>query len=145
MLKNRVKQAIALLLALALALGGIALDPTPAAAAGNTVTIGSDSVYTILSDSNRTVEYVKPAKKTCTSAHIPDTVRIGGKDYKVVSIKAGAFKGNRELIKVSIGKNVKTIGKKAFYGCKSLSKLSIFSKNLTSKTVAKDAVVLQIK
>lgn len=139
MLKNRVKQAIALLLALALALGGIALDPTPAAAAGNTVTIGSDSVYTILSDGNRTVEYVKPAKKSCTSAHIPDTVKIGGQDYKVVSIKAGAFKGNRELIKVSIGKNVKTIGKKAFYGCKSLSKLSIFSKNLTSKTVAKDA------
>lgn len=49
MLKNRMKQAIALLLTFVLALGGIALDPIPAAAAGNTVTIGSDSVYAIYS------------------------------------------------------------------------------------------------
>lgn len=139
MSKNRIKQAIALLLALVLIMGGITFDPAQAAAAaGNTIEV-RDAYYIILPTDNKTAEYVKPAKKTCTSAHIPDTVRIGGKDYKVVSIKAGAFKGNRELIKVSIGKNVKTIGKKAFYGCKSLSKLSIFSKNLTSKTVAKDA------
>lgn len=57
MFKNRITHAIVLLLALVLALGGIALEPTPAAAAGNTVTIGSDSVYAILSDGSRTVEY----------------------------------------------------------------------------------------
>ena len=139
MLKNRITHAIVLLLALVLALGGIALDPTPAAAAGNTVTIGSDSVYAILSDGNRTVEYVGSAKKTCTTVYIPATIKVGGKDYKVVSIKAGALKGNKDLIKVTIGKNVKTIGKKAFYGCKDLKRIIIESKGLTSKSVAKDA------
>lgn len=139
MLKNRVTQATALLLALVLALGGIALDPIPAAAAGNTVTIGSDSVYAILSDGNRTVEYVGTAKKTCTTVYIPATIKVGGKNYKVVSIKAGALKGNKDLIKVTIGKNVKTIGKKAFYGCKDLKRIIIESKGLTSKSVAKDA------
>lgn len=107
--------------------------------AGNTVTIGSDSVYTILSDGNRTVEYVGSAKKTCTTVYIPATIKVGGKDYKVVSIKAGALKGNKDLIKVTIGKNVKTIGKKAFYGCKDLKRIIIESKGLTSKSVAKDA------
>lgn len=138
MFKQRVKQAITVLLALVLIVGGTALNPTPAAAAGEDIS-AKHAYYAILPGQTLTVEFVKPEKKNCTSIHIPDTVRINGQDYKVVSIRAGAFKNCKELIKVSIGKNVKTIGKKAFYGCKNLRKLSVFSKKLTNKTVAKDA------
>lgn len=138
MLKNRMKQAVALLLALVLALGGIALDPTPAAAADKNVKSG-DAYYTILSTKDKTAEYVKPAKKTCTSADIPKTIKISGKTYKVVSIAANAFKGCSKLEKVEIGENVKTIGKKAFYGCKKLDSIVIYTKKLTSKNVGVDA------
>lgn len=139
MSKYHIKQAVALLLAFVLIMGGIAFDPAQAAAVGNTVTIGSDSVYAILSDGNRTVEYMGSAKKTCTTVYIPATIKVGGKDYKVVGIRAGALKGNKDLIKVTIGKNVKTIGKKAFYGCGKLKRVIIESKGLTGKNVAKDA------
>lgn len=138
MFKNRMKQVTALLLTFVLIMGGTALNPTPAAAAGEDIN-AKHAYYAILPGQTLAVEFVKPEKKDCTSIHIPDTVRINGQDYKVVSIRAGAFKNCKELIKVSIGKNVKTIGKKAFYGCKNLKKLSVFTEKLTSKTVAKDA------
>lgn len=138
MLKNRVKQAMALLLALVLALGGIALDPTPAAAADKNVKSG-DAYYTILSTKDKTAEYVKPAKKSCTSADIPKTVKISGKTYKVTGIAANAFKGCSKLEEVEIGENVKTIGKKAFYGCKKLDCIIIYTTKLTSKNVGADA------
>lgn len=138
MLKNRMKQAIALLFALVLALGGIALDPTPAAAAGKNVKSG-DAYYTILSTKGKTAEYVKPAKKSCTSASIPNTVKISGKTYKVTGIGANAFKGCSKLKKVTIGKNVEKIGKKAFYGCGNLKNIIVNTTKLTSKNIGADA------
>lgn len=133
--KNRIKQAIVLLLALVLVIGGTVITPTRAEAA-NTVTF-LHSLYTILP--NGTAEYVKPEDKKTTSIHIPAAIKVNGKEYKVVSIRAGACKGCTNLIKATIGKNVKKIGKKAFYGCKRLTELSIYSMRLTTKNVAKDA------
>ena len=52
---------------------------------------------------------------------------------------AKAFKGNKKITNVTIGKNVKTIGASAFYGCKKLKKLTIKTKYLTSKSVGKKA------
>lgn len=138
MSKNRIKQAMALLLALVLVVGGTALEPTTAAAASKSIKAG-DACYTILPAGNKTVEYVKPATKTCTSADIPKTVKISGKTYKVVSIAANAFKGCSKLEKVEIGENVKTIGKKTFYGCKKLDSIVIYTKKLTSRNVGADA------
>ena len=56
---------------------------------------------------------------------IPMEVTVNGdygETYKVVSIAPNAFKGIKKLTKVTIGKNVKMIGAKAFYGCKALKK-----------------------
>ncbi len=83
---------------------------------GDTLT---DSVtngeYTVTSDgtANGTVTYSAPAKKSVTSVTVPDTVKIKGKKYKVTAIKANAFKNNKKLKKITIGKNIKAIGKKA--------------------------------
>lgn len=112
MLKNRSKQVIALLLTFVLVLGGTAFDPTTAVASSGKNIKAGDSYYTILSTKSRTAEYVKPAKKSCTSASIPNTVKISGKTYQVTGIGANAFKGCTKLKKVSIGKNVEKIGKK---------------------------------
>lgn len=137
MSKKRIKQVIALLLALVL--GGAALDQTPAAvAAGKNIKSG-DSYYTILPTKSQTAEYVKPAKKSCTSASIPDTVKISGKVYKVTSIGANAFKGCSKLKLVTVGYYVEKIGKKAFYGSKGLKDVIIHTTELSFGNVGADA------
>ena len=65
-------------------------------------------------------QYVKPTKKKA-SVSIPATITSGGKKYKVTSIAANAFKKNTIVKNITIGANVTTIGKNAFYGCKNLT------------------------
>ncbi|MEY8427367.1 leucine-rich repeat protein [Lachnospiraceae bacterium 46-15] len=64
------------------------------------------------------------------SIQIADTVKIAGVTCKVTSIAAGACEKNQTLTSVTIGKNVRTIGKNAFYRCKKLKKIDIKSKIL---------------
>jgi hypothetical protein len=87
----------------------------------------------------RTVSYEKPTNKKAKKQTIPAQISYKGKTYKVVSVKAKAFYKNTKLQKVTIGKNVKKIGKKAFYGCKKLSAIQVKTKQLKRKTVAKNA------
>ena len=68
---------------------------------------------------------------------IQDTVKINGKKYKVTEVAAGACKGMSKLTTLTIGKNVKTIGKKAFYKCKKAKTIKILGSVL--KTVGKNA------
>ena len=81
-----------------------------------------------------TVTLVSAVKKT-TSVTVPDAIKLGGKTFKVTAIGGGAFKGNTKLAKVVISKNVKTIGSKAFYGCKNLKALVVRNTTMTTKTV----------
>lgn len=134
---KKVTRLLALLLALALIATGITTGPTQATAASKTKV--GDAYYTIVSENSAIAEYAKPTKKTCTTATIPDTVKIGKKTYKVTSIAANAFKGCSKLKKVTIGKNVTKIGKKAFYGCKNLKTIKINSTKLTKKSVGSKA------
>lgn len=91
---------------------------------------GSTYEVTKASTSNGTVAFA--VAKSGKTVKVPDTVTISGVKYKVTSIKANAFKGKKTLKSVTIGKNVKTIGKKAFYGCKKLTKVTVNSKVLKS-------------
>ena len=72
----------------------------------------------------------------CSSAKgkvtVPATVKYYGRKYKVTSIAASALKGNRKVTSVIIGKNVKSIGKAAFYKCTRLKTLTIKSRSLTA-------------
>ena len=71
------------------------------------------------------VEYKAPKNKKETKVIIPDTVTIDGVEYAVTSIAKNAFKNNKKLTKVKIGRNVKSIGESAFSGCKKLSKVEL--------------------
>lgn len=71
------------------------------------------------------------ANKNAKTVKIPDTVTINGIKYKVTSIEANAFKNNKKITKVIIGKNIKLIGAKAFFGCKKLKKVIVKSKVLS--------------
>lgn len=64
---------------------------------------------------NGQVTVTGEVKKNCKSIVIPASVIINGYKFKVTAIKAKAFAKNKKLKRITIGKNVKKIGKKAFY------------------------------
>jgi len=78
------------------------------------------------------LEVVGLKKKSLKVIKIAKSVKIGGVKYKVTSVGKGAFKGNKKITKVFIGKSVKKIGANAFAGCKKLKQVSINSKVLRS-------------
>ena len=87
-----------------------------------------------------------PSKKTAKTLSIPDQVNVGGWIYPVTEIRASAFKNMKKLTSVTIGKNVKTIGKNAFSGCSKLKKITLKTTALKKvgsaafKGIAKSAV-----
>ena len=85
-----------------------------------------------------TVEYKAPTSKTGKTAKVSDYTVYKGIKFKVTSVATSAFKNNKKLTTVTIGKNVKKIGKTAFYGCKKLKTIKINSKVL--KSVGKNAL-----
>ena len=87
--------------------------------------------------SGGTVAFIRTTSKKVTTVSVPATIKVDGIAYKVTSISASALAKNTKLKSVTIGKNVKTIGKKAFYGCKNLKKITIKSSSL--KAVGKNA------
>ena len=87
---------------------------------------------------NPTVAYAG-SKKQKASVTIPATVTINNVTYKVTSIAANAFKNNKKLKKVVIGKNITKIGKKAFYGCSKLKNITVKTTKLTKKNVGSQA------
>lgn len=98
----------------------------------------SKNVYKVTKSAakNGTVELTKP-NKSKNSVTVPDTVTFDGVTYKVTSISKNAFKNNKKLKKVTIGKNVSKINSSAFYGCKNLKTVTI--KSIQLKTVGKNA------
>lgn len=113
-----------------------------------TTTKGSDPEYVLvngsryeLNDDGTTVSFVY-AYNNFDSLVIQNTVKIGKKKYKVTAIANEALSGYSTshfltLREVTIGKNIKSIGKKAFYGCDGLTKITILSGSL--KTVGSKA------
>ena len=88
----------------------------------------------LLKEDKVEVKYVKPVNKKSKTVTIPDTVTLSdGTVAEVTNISAKAFKGNTQMTKVILGKNVKSIGKEAFRGCKNLKSITIKSKKLTKK------------
>lgn len=81
--------------------------------------------------SGGTVAYYRTTKKNATSITIPATISIDGISYKVTAVADKAFKGNKKLTKIIIGKNVTTIGKEAFSGCSKLKTVTL-GQNVTT-------------
>ncbi len=83
--------------------------------------------YTIRTDSKgkstATLEKLTDTKKK--SYTVPDRIKVDGKSYPVTEIADNAFQNNTKLKKITIGKNIIRIGKKAFYGAKNLKKITV--------------------
>lgn len=85
-----------------------------------------------------TVEYYRGNNGSSTTISIPDTVKIDGITYKVTGISANALEGNQKVKKVVVGKNIKTIGTRAFYGCTELKTVT-FQKSSALTTIKSKA------
>lgn len=77
-----------------------------------------------------TVQFAKGVQCAGTVT-IPDSITMDGVTYKVTEVAVNAFKGNNNITKVVMGKNIKKIGDKAFYQCKKLKSVTIGT-NVTS-------------
>ncbi len=85
------------------------------------------------------VTIIGTSRKSATSLTVPDTVKLGGKSFQVTQIAANAFRKNKKLKSIVIGKNVKKIGAGAFYGCTNLKKIKVKTTYLKKKSVGKNA------
>lgn len=83
--------------------------------------------YKILSvtSTGGTVMYMSYNNKNAKTVTVPNVVKIGTVPFKVTAISKDAFKNNKNLTKVVIGKNVATIGSNAFMGCTALSTVTL--------------------
>lgn len=90
----------------------------------------------VLSDNaeSPTVSYMKPSAKKANVV-VPAKITKNGVTYRVTAIAGNAFKGNKKLISVTVGKNITSIGKNAFKDCKNLSKI-VFKGTAWKKTGA---------
>ncbi|MCR5623814.1 MAG: leucine-rich repeat protein [Lachnospiraceae bacterium] len=123
-----------------------AAKPTTATA-GATVAPASDIVtvnnasYKITDSSKKEVQ-ITGSDANGTVLKIPATIQVQEGSttatYKVTSIAAKAFAGNKKLKKVVIGKNITVIGANTFKGCKALKNIQIQSSVL--KKVGKNAI-----
>ena len=80
-------------------------------------------VTSVAKNGTGTVTVIGTSKKTLKSVVIPATVKIKGKSFKVTAIGKKAFYKMKKLARVTVGKNVKKIGKQAFGGCPKLKKI----------------------
>ena len=78
-----------------------------------------------LDKDKKTASFTGPEDKQAESLAIPATIKAYGTTYKVTEIAANACRDLKKLAKVTIGKNVKDIGKNAFSGCENLKDIII--------------------
>ena len=93
-------------------------------------------VYTVDSSSKKTLS-LKGCKKATAKVSVPATVKVDNVKYKVTKIAAKAFKNNKKLTQITIGKNITSIGNEAFSGCKKLKIVKV--KSIVLKKVGKNA------
>ncbi|MDE6434081.1 MAG: S8 family serine peptidase [Lachnospiraceae bacterium] len=94
-----------------------------------------------------TVSCVALNNKKLKKVSVPDTVKINGYTFKVTKIGDNAFKSAKKLTTLTIGKNVKVIGKNVCKSCGKLKKITIKSSSIKSigknsfKSIHKKAVI----
>lgn len=86
--------------------------------------------YKVTSTAKQTVTVTGMKNTGLKKITVYNTVNLGGKNYKVTSIAANAFKNNKKATSASIGNNVQTIGKNAFSGCTKLKKVTVKGNSL---------------
>ena len=111
-------------------------DTSPANTAEKEVFTVGAYVYSISGD-QAVVTSVK--SNAAAKFTIPEKVTIKERSLPVTSIAPNAFRDMKNLNSITIGKNVKKIGRNAFCGCKKLKKIIIKTTKLTKKSIGANA------
>ena len=96
-------------------------------------------VTAVTSAAKASVAFVKPISAKKTSITIPASLKLSKTTCTVTAIEANAFRSNKKIRKVIIGKNIASIGKNAFRGASKLERVQIKTKKLTSGKVGASA------
>lgn len=97
-------------------------------------------------NSESSVVFVKPKKKTITKLVVPGFVTVEGSRFPVAGVAAKACYKFKNLKKITIGNNVSSIGAQAFQECKKLKEVTL-GKGLTkigSKCFYKDVKLKKV-
>lgn len=106
---------------------------SPVPEKGEIKTVGEVKyIVTKSSEKNGTVAVYGARKKNATKIVIPKEVKINGYTFKVTEISKNAFSNMKQLSQVTIGKNVKKIGKNAFKHCKKMTIMIVKSNKIKS-------------
>lgn len=90
---------------------------------------GSFRYKVLTSDTNGgTVQVIAPINNQKTKLTIPDTIKLNTYNFTVTSIAKNAFKSNKKLKTINMGKYVTSIGDRAFYNCSALTSVNFGSK-----------------
>lgn len=103
-------------------------DVLSAPAAGTRLTDRkSKAVYKVTKagPAGGTAAFLKPSESSIKKITILASIKLDGITYKVTSISADACKNHKMLQSVSVGKNVLSIGRNAFYGCINLKNVAM--------------------
>ena len=107
---------------------------------GNTNTgTGGGSTITKPEDNDGTADNTQTVKTKTRTVTIPATKKVKGKKKKVTSVAAKAYANDKTITKLVIGKNVKKIGKRAFYGCSNIKTIIIKTEKLKESSIGADA------
>ena len=110
-------------------------EPMQSLDENNKILIGN--IYYRITDMTQKTAEVLGANGNIKKVIVPVAITFAGDKYKVTSITANAFSGSKKIKTVIIGKNVISIGKKAFFKCLGLKKITI--KTLVLKKVGNAA------
>lgn len=97
----------------------------------NHVYKSGNGYYSVINAERALVCFCRPKNRKKSAAIIPDSIIINDVKCKVISIADGAFKNNKKLKSVVIGKNILQIGKDAFYGCENLKNVRVKTSKLS--------------
>ncbi len=97
--------------------------------AGDTITTGNVK-YRVISAAKKTAEAYGVKSKNLQKVAVAPAVKIKGVTLKVTAVADSAFKGMTKLKKATVGRNVVSIGKRAFYGDKNLKNIVLKGRNL---------------
>ena len=75
-----------------------------------------------------TVSYVKSQNQSAKNVTIPAKIIVNGGAYTVTAIADKAFRNNKNVTKITVGNNVRTIGSSVFYNCKKLKTVTLGKK-----------------
>ncbi len=106
-------------------------------ALNETFTDNSGQTFKVTAYGKDKVVTVTGTNKQLTSVTIPATVTYKNETFKVTAIADSAFANQQGLKSVVIGANITSIGAKAFYNCKNLTKVTF--QGASVKTIGKDA------